>query len=214
MIPCSKECDKQVFPKQPCACTHYRSIPFNKTVQVVAMNLGPGAFGLHPVHLHGHSFHVMKIGYPPFYNDTGAICRWPKGAQHPSCLSTEDIESGNGTGFATAHWKHGLVPSLNFDRPVRKDTVIIPPGGYAVLRFRTDNPGWWHMHCHMAHHLMSGMGMFWEEAPELQDRFPPPQGFPKCKSFKDSSQFAAATLDSRGRWESLTRSSETASPYV
>lgn len=206
MIECPDDCDTRVFPQQPCECTHYKSIPFNKTVQVVATNLGMGSFGPHPLHLHGHSFHVLKIGYPPFYNDTGAICRWPKGTEHPACLSTDDIQSGEGTGFATARWKNGTMdrPPLKFDRAIRKDTVIIPPGGYVVLRFRTDNPGWWHMHCHMAHHTMSGLGMFINAAPELQAHFPPPPGFPTCKSMKDSKQLAAATLDSRGKWEQLT----------
>merc|ERR1719384_138624 len=203
MIPCGADCDVQVFPKQPCECTHYRSIPFNKTVQVVATNLGIGASGLHPLHLHGHSFQVLKIAYPPFYNDTGAICRWPKGTPHPSCLSSDDIESGEGTGFATANWKNNIRPPLNFDRPIRKDTVIIPPGGYVVLRFRTDNPGWWHLHCHMAHHLMSGMGMFINEAPELQSSFPPPANFPKCSSMLDSKYLAEATSGSRQKWKAL-----------
>jgi FtsP/CotA-like multicopper oxidase with cupredoxin domain len=214
MVPCPDDCDTRVFPQQPCECTHFKSIPFNKTVQIVAMNLGIGAFGLHPLHLHGHSFHLLKIGYPPHYNDTGAVCRWPAGTPHPSCMQSEDIESGKGTDFATARWKNDTVPSLNFDRAIRKDTVIIPPGGYVVLRFRTDNPGWWHLHCHMAHHLMSGLGMFINEAPELQGRFPPPPGFPTCKSMKDSKQLATAALDSRGRWEELTGTRPSALKYV
>lgn len=28
-----------------------------------------------------------------------------------------------------------------FDKPVRKDTVVIPYNGYVVLRFRANNPG-------------------------------------------------------------------------
>ena len=72
-----------------------------------------------------------------------------------------------GTGCAKAAWRDGVPPpSLNLHgRPVRKDTVIVPAGGYAVIRFRTDNPGWWHLHCHMAHHMQSGMGMLLNEAP-------------------------------------------------
>merc|ERR1712137_1240706 len=53
MIECADECDTRSFPQMPCECTHYRTIPFNTTVQVVAMNLGMGAFGMHPLHLHG-----------------------------------------------------------------------------------------------------------------------------------------------------------------
>jgi len=39
---------------------------------------------------------------------------------------------------------------------VRKDTVIIPDGGYALLRFYTNNPGVWIFHCHLAFHLEAG----------------------------------------------------------
>lgn len=158
---------------------------------------------MHPLHLHGHSFHVLKIGYPPSHNDTGAVCRWPKGTDHPVCLSTKDIRSAEGTGFARASWRAGTPPQLNFDRPVRKDTVIVPPGGYVVLRFRSDNPGWWHLHCHMSHHLMSGLGMFIKEAPELHSQLPPPQGFPRCKSMPDSAELAAGVVESRLKWHSL-----------
>ena len=45
---------------------------------------------------------------------------------------------------------------------------MLVAGGYVVIRFIAENPGWWHLHCHMAHHLQSGMGMMLNEAPELQ----------------------------------------------
>lgn len=209
IVECPDDCDTRVFPHQPCECTHYRTIPYNRTVQIVAMNLGIGAFGMHPVHLHGHSFHVLKVGYPPIHNDTGAVCVWPEGTAHPSCLTTDDIQSGNGTGFATASWTGGVPPSdLNLLNPIRKDTVVIPPGGYAVLRFRTDNPGWWHLHCHMAHHLMSGLGMLINAAPEMQGMFPPPAGFPKCHSLTDSTRLAKDVSDSQLKWQAMSRKAE------
>lgn len=31
--------------------------------------------------------------------------------------------------------------------PMRRDTVTVPPGGSATLRFRADNPGAWFLHC-------------------------------------------------------------------
>ncbi|KAH8918128.1 multicopper oxidase, partial [Atractiella rhizophila] len=37
-----------------------------------------------------------------------------------------------------------------------RDTVVIPGGGHAVLRFANDNPGVWVVHCHIAWHLASG----------------------------------------------------------
>ena len=90
-------------------------------------------FGMHPMHLHGHTFQVLKVGMPPVYEDTGAVCKWAEGAPHPTCLSNTDIVCVNGTGCAQAHWKDGKAPALNLERPPLKDTVVIPPGGYVVV---------------------------------------------------------------------------------
>lgn len=35
----------------------------------------------------------------------------------------------------------------------------IPSRGYAVLRFRADNPGVWLFHCHIMWHFATGMAM-------------------------------------------------------
>jgi len=158
------ECDRSAFPHEPCECTHVLDLPFNRTVQLVLTNLGIAGFGMHPVHLHGHSFQVLKIGMPPVFPTTGSVCKWEPSHAHPTCLENKDVACVNGTGCAQARWADG-VPVLDMHKsPVRKDTVIVPPGGYAVIRFRTDNPGWWHLHCHMAHHMQSGMGMILNEA--------------------------------------------------
>ena len=63
----------------------------------------------HPVHLHGHNFHVVR-------------------------------SAGNST--------------YNFDNPVIRDVVSIGTGGDDVtIRFFTDNPGPWFLHCHIDWHL-------------------------------------------------------------
>ena len=38
-------------------------------------------------------------------------------------------------------WRGNNVPGLNTYNPVMKDTVQLPTGGYAVIRFKADNPG-------------------------------------------------------------------------
>ena len=166
-------------------------------------NIGPSAFGLHPVHLHGHSFQVLYQGFPPVYPDTHAVCKWPAGDAHPTCLSTADVTCALGTGCAEAKWTNGQVPPLNLVQPPRKDTVVVPPGGYVVVRVVLDNPGWWHLHCHMAHHMESGMSMFVNAAPELQPKFPPPPGFPTCGSLPESVELDSFTTHSRAKWEAL-----------
>lgn len=40
-----------------------------------------------------------------------------------------------------------------------RDTVQIPSRGYAVIRFKADNPGVWLLHCHILWHSVTGMAM-------------------------------------------------------
>ncbi|KAL9111614.1 MAG: hypothetical protein Q9227_003887 [Pyrenula ochraceoflavens] len=53
--------------------------------------------------------------------------------------------------------------------PMRRDTFMVRPDGYIVLRFRSDNPGVWLFHCHIEWHVDSGLIATMIEAPlELQ----------------------------------------------
>lgn len=40
---------------------------------------------------------------------------------------------------------------------VAKDTVQVPGLGYVILRFISDNPGFWSYHCHIESHAVQGM---------------------------------------------------------
>nr|KAG5686609.1 hypothetical protein BaRGS_006283 [Batillaria attramentaria] len=89
----------------------------------------------------------------------------------------------------TATWKNetwraengGVVPGLNLDNPIRKDTIIVPTGGYVVVRIKADNPGMWYMHCHMEIHHLGGMALILDgTSPTLG---PVPDGFPTCNSY-------------------------------
>ena len=51
--------------------------------------------------------------------------------------------------------------------PLRRDTVMIPGGGSAKIRFFVDNPGAWFFHCHVDWHLTSGLGLIAIAAPEV-----------------------------------------------
>ena len=114
----------------------------------------------HPVHLHGHSFFVTKIAYPT-YDENGAIIGMnPNLTQpNPNC--------------GPAHWTNGERPSdIEVDsRTVRKDMIIVPAGGYVVIEFLADNPGWWFMHCHIDSHSSNGMAITVSELPSC--RAPP-----------------------------------------
>ncbi|TIC91863.1 Laccase-2 [Colletotrichum higginsianum] len=83
---------------------------------------------------------------------------------HPIHLHGHDfLLLGTGAGsFAGAG-----VP-LNFENPVRRDVAQLPGSGWMVIAFRTDNPGAWLMHCHIAWHVSMGLSVqFLERGDEI-----------------------------------------------
>jgi hypothetical protein len=50
-------------------------------------------------------------------------------------------------------------PHFKLDNPPRRDVAMLPSSGHLVLAFKTDNPGVWVMHCHIASHAGSGLGL-------------------------------------------------------
>lgn len=146
-----------------CYCRHELVLPYNKTVQIVITNMGAGAGWGHPIHMHGHTFHVLKLVYGRQDLRTGKLLPYSR-------FSHKDIDCGGGFNFCNEpkwtnkSWRHGLVPGLNLINPIRKDTIMIPTGGYAVIRIQTDNPGKWFMHCHVELHALSGMALILSEA--------------------------------------------------
>jgi hypothetical protein len=45
------------------------------------------------------------------------------------------------------------------DNPPRRDVVLLPDDGYVVIAFKTDNPGSWLLHCHIADHASFGLAL-------------------------------------------------------
>jgi len=90
----------------------------NKSVELTIPAGAPG--GPHPVHLHGHTFHVVR--------------------------------SANSS-------------SYNFDDPVVRDVVSIGDSSddQVTIRFFTDNPGPWFLHCHIDWHLNAGFAVVFAE---------------------------------------------------
>jgi len=48
---------------------------------------------------------------------------------------------------------------INLKNPPFRDTIDLPASGWAVIRYVTDNPGAWLLHCHVQWHLVSGMAV-------------------------------------------------------
>lgn len=50
-----------------------------------------------------------------------------------------------------------IYGSINTTNPLRRDTVTVDAYGWALIRFRSDNPGMWAFHCHVAWHVEAGL---------------------------------------------------------
>ncbi|XP_057724623.1 laccase-4-like [Arachis stenosperma] len=72
---------------------------------------------------------------------------------------------------------------FNLVDPVERNTVSVPSGGWAAIRFRADNPGVWFMHCHLEVHTTWGLKMAFVvdngKGPN-ESLLPPPSNLPKC----------------------------------
>ncbi|ESO90420.1 hypothetical protein LOTGIDRAFT_147776 [Lottia gigantea] len=124
---------------------HSVTLVSNKLYQIILTNMGIGKGWAHPVHMHGHSFDVVKMGYSTYDKETGKILE-----------ENMDIDCGG-------------------------DTIIVPSGGYVVLRIMADNPGIWFMHCHIELHNHNGMALLLNES--FHEQPMPPAGFPTCGSY-------------------------------
>ena len=123
----------------------------------------------HPIHMHGHAFHVVYVGYGNYDNDMKLVNR------------TTDLECGRQC--VNPRWTNDKIPEAVMDRivngrvtseAIQKDTILIPAGGYVVVAINADNPGYWYIHCHIEFHVDGGMIVLLQEYPASQHRAPPP----------------------------------------
>ncbi|XP_031399176.1 laccase-7-like [Punica granatum] len=72
---------------------------------------------------------------------------------------------------------------FNLIDPQIRNTIGVPVGGWAAIRFTADNPGVWIMHCHLDVHLPLGLATAFvvENGPTPATTLPPPpKDLPKC----------------------------------
>ena len=190
-----------------CSCVHVRGLDYQKSYQMVYTVAGPHGTFSHPVHMHGHSFWVLKIGLPPIDSRTGFVdcfsddieCNRP--ASVPRCgyvhSHTGAPNDPNDYVCTSTSWAPGKeymykypstttgkidprtpgkidprTPGKIDPRTPRKDTIMAPAGGYAVIAMVADNPGVWFMHCHVENHAVEGMGVVLNEARPKQNPAP------------------------------------------
>ncbi|XP_048577660.1 LOW QUALITY PROTEIN: L-ascorbate oxidase [Nematostella vectensis] len=158
---CAKACSDE-----GCWCTHVVELPPGKTIHLVLNSYNNAKSA---VHVHGHSFQVLKIGYPMQNETTGQIL-----GINPDITCDNDFCSRQ-------RWSAGQPKDLNFDNPPLKDTVVVPSFGYTVVRLSKENPGYWFVHCHVGNHMTEGMALILNESFAKQP--PAPPAFPTCQQF-------------------------------
>ena len=163
-----------------CSCVHVIDIPYKETIQMVFSSIAstPSA---HPIHLHGHTFHVVHVGYPQYNHSTGYI------RKSNSDIACDDVnctkEGCNKEGCTMPRWNEAMNFTID-SHTIRKDTVMVPAGGYVVINFLSDNPGQWFLHCHKELHQLEGMAVIVNEALKEQGDMKQPTGLNKCGDFE------------------------------
>ena len=177
---------------EQCTCIHVEKIVTNeksdsdsdKSVMMVFSAVGDASNRLrdfsHPIHLHGHSFYVVKVGHGNYNEFNGSLI---ENSDDISCESTLCMKPT---------WRDNMAPDFSSyitnsklnDTTIRKDTVIVPAGGYVVIAFQADNPGYWFMHCHIEVHQLEGMALIIQEYNEAQHNYNGlPQGITRVGNF-------------------------------
>ncbi|KAF2686030.1 multicopper oxidase [Lentithecium fluviatile CBS 122367] len=102
----------------------------NKTVRLHMVN--HGFIGSHPMHLHGHDFHVLAEGFG----------EWDGTVTNPENSVRRDVQT----------LQNGIPTTPN---PQLGNATVTP--SYMVIQFTQDNPGVWPLHCHLAWHVSGGL---------------------------------------------------------
>ncbi|KAJ1429468.1 Multicopper oxidase, type 1 [Sesbania bispinosa] len=85
-------------------------------------------------------------------------------------------------GYGTGNF-NPLTAQFNLVDPPYMNTIGVPVGGWAAIRFVADNPGVWYMHCHIDIHQSWGLGMVFivnNGKGEQESLPPPPPDLPQC----------------------------------
>ncbi|KAH7727471.1 Protein F21D5.3 a [Aphelenchoides avenae] len=165
-------------------CFYHKNFALGKIIQITFYNMGPAtspeAVKPVPIHMHHTHFYVLKMGYPSTTVD-GKVTAFN------TDLPCKDMTRGClGLRWSNSSWFHGNVDGMN-PKPTLRDTVIIPHGGYVVIRFRARNAGWWLAESQNFLQNANGTAFAFSVGTK-GDMAPPPDGFPRdCGAFEPPS---------------------------
>ncbi|KAH8295076.1 hypothetical protein KR018_006877 [Drosophila ironensis] len=118
----------RVCERELCECVHVIRIPAYRPIEMVVANYMSNT---HPFHIHGNTFRLVGQDVLGNINDLRNI---------------RELD------------RRGRLARLKDDyAAVAKDTVQIPGQGYIIVRFVSNNPGFWLYHCHIEQHSVQGM---------------------------------------------------------
>lgn len=140
--------------EQFCQCPHVLQVPLNSTVEMVLIDEGFTFDANHPFHLHGHAFRVVGM------------------ERLGGNVTAEEVKRLD---------EEGKLPRRLRGAPI-KDTVTIPDGGYTIIRFIANNPGYWLFHCHIEFHAEIGMALVLKVG-DRSEMLSAPANFPTCSDF-------------------------------
>ncbi|XP_011688158.1 PREDICTED: laccase-1-like isoform X2 [Wasmannia auropunctata] len=142
-----------------CACTHVLQVKINSVVELVLIDEGVPFEANHPFHLHGYQFRVVAM---------------EKVGDNTTADEVRELD------------RQGLI-HRKLKRAPLKDTVTVPDGGYTIVRFHADNPGYWLFHCHIEFHAEIGMSLIFKVGDD-KEMSPVPNNFPTCGDWKPSDE--------------------------
>ncbi|CAC5390509.1 unnamed protein product [Mytilus coruscus] len=170
------ECDDE----KTCKCSYSLNLKSGSEVIMVLSTLGQGATISHPIHMHGHTFEVLKMVFPEVTDDFNFV--FTNDIKCSETLSNSQSQCNNAK-WRNASWNnYKNIPGINLNDPIRKDTIVVPYGGYIIIRINATNPGVWFLHCHIDKHMAEGMAVMLNESFEHQHIYIP-KGFPTCHSY-------------------------------
>ncbi|XP_046570576.1 L-ascorbate oxidase-like [Haliotis rubra] len=168
-IECNDPCSVD---QTPCYCMHTVYINEGDIVEMILLNKGSGKGGSQPVHLHGHSFYVAHQGFPEYQDYSGEVLN-----------DNQDVECVD-VYCNRARWRPGQnwqASEVNPRIPPLKDTVVVPSGGYVVLRFKADNLGLWYLQSMVDIYNTNGLAVLLDES---TSKLPAkPYGYPVCGDY-------------------------------
>ncbi|XP_065201897.1 uncharacterized protein LOC135832526 isoform X2 [Planococcus citri] len=150
------DCDKENG--NTCQCTHVIDINVGSVVELILVHQEKNAKHGHIFHLHGHKFYILGR------------------RKLDSSITVDEIKDLDAA---------GKLIDRNVENPPKKDTLIIPPAGMAVIRFVADNPGYWLLEEESGSH---GMEVVFNV---IGSQHNVPESFPRCGNWIGPKYFFA-----------------------